>query len=222
MSDAVKRRSYDASGRRRRAQETRRRILDVARQLFVESGFAATTMAEIASAADVSVETVYAGFGTKSNLLKVVWDVTIAGDDEPVPIMERPALRAVRAEPDPERALRRYAAFVAETAPRTFPVMSVVLLAAASDGSIAELAEELAGQRLTGMAAFAHQLAESGRLAISEADARDLLWTLNSAQVYDLLVVQRGWPLRRFEEFLGDTWTQTLLRRREDTVSTRS
>ena len=211
MGSGVKRRRYDSSGRRSRARATRLQILEAARRLFVDRGYAATTMTDIAAAAGVSVETVYGGFRTKANLLKVVWDVTIAGDDEPVPLMERPAILAIRAETDPERALRRYATFVAETAPRTAPVQSVIVTAAAADPAIADLAEELSNQRLTGLTAFARQLAGTGRLGVPQDQARDLLWTLNSAQVYDLLVVQREWPLQRYETFLAQTWTSTLL-----------
>ncbi len=75
------------------------------RRLFVEAGYAATKMTDVAAAAEVSVELVYGAFGTKANLLKTVFEVTIAGDDEPVPLMQRPALLAIRAEPDPARAL---------------------------------------------------------------------------------------------------------------------
>lgn len=211
MNGEVKRRRYDASGRRAQARRTRRQILAVARRLFVERGYVATKMTDIAAATGVSVELVYGAFRTKANLLKTVFDVTIAGDDEPVPLMERPPLLAVRAEPDPSRALRMYAAFVAETAPRVYPVHLVVLTAANSEPSVAALADELAAQRLTGMTMFARQLHASGRLTVPQEEARDLLWTLNAPQVYELLVLQRGWHLARYERFLADTWTQALI-----------
>lgn len=211
MSGEVKRRSYDASGRQAQARRTRRQIVDTARRLFVEAGYAATKMTDVAADADVSVELVYGAFGTKANLLKTVFDVTIAGDDEPVPLMQRPALLAIRAEPDPARALRLYAAFVAQTAPRAYPVLLVVLSATAGEPAVAALADELAAQRLTGMTLFAKQLRDSGRLAVSADEARDLLWTHNSPQVYDLLVGQRGWSLTRYEQFLADTWIHLLI-----------
>ena len=211
MSREVKRRHYDASGRRAQARRTRRQVVATAHRLFVECGYVATTMTDIAAAAGVSVELVYGAFKTKANLLKTVFDVTIAGDDEPVPLMERPALLAVRAEPDPSRALHRYAAFVAEIAPRVYPVHLVVLTAATSDAGVAALADELATQRLTGMTMFARQLHLSGGLAVPEDEARDLLWTLNAPQVYELFVLQRGWSLARYERFLADTWTYTLI-----------
>lgn len=186
-------------------------VLDAARRLFVDRGYAATKMTDVAAEAGVSVELVYGAFRSKANLLETVFDVTIAGDDEPVALMERPGLLAVRNEADPARALRRYAAFVAETAPRIAPVLLVVLTAASSDPTVAELAEDLAAQRLTGMTLFAQQLLDSGRLKVPQEEARDILWALNSAQMYDLLVVQRGWSLQRFETFLGDTWIELLL-----------
>lgn len=211
MGGEVKRRRYDASGRRAQARRTRWQIIATARRLFVERGYAGTKMTDIATASAVSVELVYGAFGTKANLLKTVFDVTIAGDDEPVPLMQRPALLAIRAEPDPARALHMYAAFVADTAPRAYPVHLVVLTATSSEPSVAALADELATQRLTGMTMFARQLHASGRLAVSQDEARDLLWTLNAPQVYELFVLQRGWHLARYERFLADTWTHALI-----------
>ena len=207
----VKRRKYDATRRREQARRTRLDIIEAARRLFVERGYAATRMTDVAGAAGVAVETLYAGFRSKANLLKTTFDVTIAGDDEPVPVADRPAIQAIRAEPDPARALALYATFVATTAPRAYPLALIVLAAARSDASVRELADELSAQRLAGMTAFAHQLADTGQLVVSVDEARDLLWTLNSPQVYDLLVQQRGWSHKDFETFLARTWVQGLL-----------
>jgi AcrR family transcriptional regulator len=211
MSDRVNRRRYDATGRRERARQTRLEVVAVAKDLFVQHGYTATKMSDVAAAAGVSVELLYSAFGSKPALLKTVFDVTIAGDDTPVSVMDRPELLAVRAEADPVRALRLYAHFVAQTASRAYPVQLVVLSAASSDPVVASIADDLSAQRLHGMTMFAAQLARSGRLAVPEDQARDLLWTLNSVQVYDLLVVQRGWTLDSYERLLGDTWTSALL-----------
>lgn len=211
MTGPVKRRAYDASGRKERARQTRRQVLDAARRLFVRHGYAETRMTDVATAADVSVELIYGAFGSKADLLKTVFDVTIAGDDEPVALMDRPALLEVRREPDPERALRLYAAFVAEAVPLVAPVHLVILQAALSEHSIAALSEELDAQRLRGMTLFAEHLGASARLAIPQDEARDLLWTLNSVRVFELLVEQRGWGLDRYEAFLADTWVHQLL-----------
>src|SRR4051794_4917791 len=93
-------RSYDASGRRAQARERRLAVVLAARDLFERNGFRATTIAAIAERAGVSAESIYKTFGTKAELAKAVFDVVIAGDDEPVAVADRPAMRAVRDEPD--------------------------------------------------------------------------------------------------------------------------
>ena len=110
-SDAVKpRRRYDNRRREEQALQARRRILDAAYRLFLDQGYPGTTMAAVAGAAGVSVETVYKSFGTKAALAKKVWDVTLVGDDQPVPLARRPEFTAITAEPDPRRKLAAYAA----------------------------------------------------------------------------------------------------------------
>jgi AcrR family transcriptional regulator len=119
MSSPVKpRRRYDASRRQEQARRSRWAVLQAARRLFLEHGYAATTMPAIATAAGVSVQSVYKAFGNKPALLKTVFDVAIAGDDEPVPMLQRAALGRIRAEPDPRRKLSLYGEFVAEVSPR--------------------------------------------------------------------------------------------------------
>ncbi|MGH9185034.1 MAG: TetR/AcrR family transcriptional regulator [Acidimicrobiales bacterium] len=125
MSSPVKpRRRYDSSGRQEQARRNRRAVLQAARQLFLERGFAATTMPAIASAAGVSVQTVYKAFGNKPRLAKALFDVAMAGDDEPVPMLQRASLERVRTEPDPRTKLRLYGEFLAEVAPRHVPSSS--------------------------------------------------------------------------------------------------
>src|SRR5262245_11953732 len=91
--------------RAEQARATRRRIIGRARQLFLEQGYAATTVDQIAAAAGVAVQTVYFHFGSKRTVLKEVMDVAAVGDYEPVPLLDRPWLREVRDQPDPRRAL---------------------------------------------------------------------------------------------------------------------
>ena len=118
MSSPVKpRRRYDSRGRQEQAGRSRWAMLQAARRLFLDQGYAATTMPAIAAAAGVSVQSVYKAFGNKPALLKAVFDVAIAGDDEPVPVLQREALGRVRAEPDPYRKLSLYGEFVAEVSP---------------------------------------------------------------------------------------------------------
>jgi AcrR family transcriptional regulator len=214
MSSPVKpRRRYDASGRQAQARQSRRAMLQAARDLFLGRGYAATTMPAIAAAAGVSVQSVYKAFGNKPALLKAVFDVAIAGDDEPVPVLQRAALGRVRAEPDPRRKLVLYGEFVAEVSPRHVPIQLLARAAATSDPEAASVWEELGAERLAGMTLFARALDQEGHLRpdVSMEEARDLLWSCNSPELYELLVLQRGWTPQRYGRWLADTLTAALL-----------
>jgi AcrR family transcriptional regulator len=183
------------------------------RELFLERGYAATTMPAVAATAGVSVQSVYKAFGNKPALLKAVFDVAIAGDDEPVPVLQRAALGRVRDEPDPRRKLQLYGEFVAEVTPRHVPIQLLARAAAAIDPEAAGVWEQLQAERLAGMTLFARALDAEGHLrpGVSVEEARDLLWTCNSPESYDLLVLQRGWTPRRYGRWLADTLTAALL-----------
>lgn len=215
MSSDVKppRRRYNASGRRRQAIRSRSAMLQAARRLFLGRGYSATTMPAVAAAAGVSVQSVYKAFGNKPALLKAVFDVAIAGDDEPVPMLQRAALGRVRAEPDPRRKLALYGDFVAEVSPRHVPIQLLARAAAATDPEAAAVWEQLQAERLTGMTIFARALHEEGHLRpdVSMEEARDLLWSHNSPELWDLLVLQRGWTPERYGRWLAATLTAALL-----------
>jgi AcrR family transcriptional regulator len=213
MPGTVKRRSYDSSRRREQAQRARARTLDAARRAFLDRGYAATTVAGIAADADVSVETVYKAFGNKPGLLKAVFDVAVAGDDAPVAIMDRSWVAAITAESDPRVKLRMYAAQLAELMPRTAPVQLVVRAAATVDTDIERVWRQMQDERLAGMAAFAGHLHAAGHLRedLTADDARDVLWTYNSVELYELLVLERGWNARRYEDFLAAALASALL-----------
>ena len=214
MSSPVKpRRRYDASGRQEQARRSRWAMLQAARRLFLEQGYAATTMPAVAAAAGVSVQSVYKAFGNKPSLLKTVFDVAIAGNDEPVPVLQRAALGRVRAEPDPRRKLSLYGEFVAEVTPRHVPIQLLARAAAATDPGAAGVWEQLQAERLAGMGLFATALHQEGHLrpGVSVEEARDMLWTCNSPEVYELLVIQRGWTPQRYGRWVADTLTAALL-----------
>src|SRR5215467_913259 len=165
MSPPVKpRRRYDSSRRQEQARDNRWAVLQTARQLFLEHGFAATTMPAIASAAGVSVQTVYNAFGNKPRLAKAVFDIAIAGDDEPVPMLQRASLGRVRDAPDPRARFRLYGEFLAEVAPRHVPIQLVIRDAAASDPDAREVWAQLQAERLNGMTVFAQALHDDGHL----------------------------------------------------------
>jgi AcrR family transcriptional regulator len=206
-------RSYDSSRRQAQARQTRLAVLDAARRLFLELGFSSTTMAAVAADADVSVETIYKLFGNKPGLVKAVFDVAIVGDDEPIPLMQREFVQRNIAEPDPRKKLIAYGAHLAVVSPRACPIQLVVRDAAATDAGAAEVWARLQTERLTGMTVFARHLREGGHLrkGVTMEEARDVLWTHNSVELWDLLVNQRQWSSKRFGKWIGQQLIAALL-----------
>src|SRR5688572_17269567 len=141
MAKPVKR-SYDASGRQARAQETRQRIIDVALDLFLSQGYGRTTIADIARGADVSVETIYSAFGNKAALLRKVWFVRVRGDDQDVRLLYRPEIQEMLAEPDLVTRLRRHAVVITPVFRRFVPLLRALDAAAASEPSAADMVAE--------------------------------------------------------------------------------
>ena len=214
MAGGVKpRRRYDTSGRRETARRNRRNVLAAARRQFLETGYAGTTLAAIAAEAGVSVETIYKGFRNKPGLLKAVFDVAVVGDDEPVPLQQRDSVRRNMAEPDPRRKLAAYADHLAELQPRAAPVQLLARSAAATDDEIEAVWHQMREERLMGMTAFARHLDEHGHLrtGVSVEEARDILWTYNSPDLYELVVLQRGWSPARYARWIEASLVAALL-----------
>lgn len=206
-------RVYDSSRRREQARRARAEVLREARRRFLDDGYAATTLGAIADAAGVSVETVYKGFGNKAGLLKAVFDVAIVGDDEPVPLVERDMVAQINAEPDGHQKLRIYCGGYVERAARAVPVHLLARDAAATDPAAAGVLEQFQRERLTGMTAFAAHLRDANvlRRGVTAGEARDVLWVHTSAELWDLLVQQRGWKPERFGRWLHQQLVAALL-----------
>ena len=212
MSETVKgHRKYDATSRHEQAGASRRRVLATATQMFLTRGYAGTTVPAVARAAGVSSQNVYKAFGNKPGLLKAVFDAAMAGDDETLTMMQRPALTRIREEPDPREKLRLYGRFVSDTAPRHTPIQLLVRDAAGTNAEAARLWDLLCAERLHGMTMFARGLAEHLRDDVTVDDARDLLWTHNSPELYDLLVNARGWSPARFGQWMSVSLAAALL-----------
>jgi len=204
-------RRYDSSRRQARAQESRAAVLRAALDRFLEQGYASTTIAQVADDADVSVETVYKTFGNKAGLLKAVFDVAVAGDDEPVPMVERDDIQRVIAEPDAARKLALYFEHFVDTMPRTAPVQLLVRDAAATNDDANAVWRQLRREQLEAMTQFARDLDATGQLRVPATTARDLLWTYHSLELYELLVLERGWSRKRYRAFLLDALVAALL-----------
>ena len=216
MTEDVKpRRRYDSTRRQAQAAQTRQDILAAAHRLVLERGYAGTTLAAIARAAGVVVETVYRAWGSKAELFKAVVRAAVAGgaNRAQVPVEQRPAIAAVIAETDPHRQLELYAATQPGIHARAGPLLRVLVGAAAADPELARLWAQIEDERLNGLARFAQLLADRGvlRPGLSVEEARDLLWTLNSLAVHDLLVLQRGWSPERYRDWLAATLASALL-----------
>ena len=207
-------RRYSMALRDEQLAATRRRILDAAGRLFTEHGYLATTLAAIAEAAGVSVQTIYNLVGGKPALLKTVLDVTLAGDDEPMPIAERPMGRAVVAATDGRECLARYAIVARILGERALALTTMLLAQAATgDADLRELADTAEAQRATGSRAIAKHVAERFglRAGLDTSAAADIVWTLTAPEIADRLVNRRGWGWARYEKWLGTTMADALL-----------
>jgi len=206
-------RSYRSPAREEQARHTRRAIVDAAHRLFLADGFATTTIPRVAADAGVSVQTVYKAFGNKALLAKAVFDVAIAGDHDEAPVVDRERLQRVRSEKDPGRMMELYGDFLAQVAPHHVPMQLVVRDAAATHPDAAALWAELQAERLAGMTRFAADLARAGSLrqGVTRTHARDVLWTYNSAEIFQLLVLERRWSPRRYGAWVAAALTSALL-----------
>lgn len=211
MSKAVKR-QYDSSRRQEQARQTSRAVLKAAHDLFVANGYGRTTIADVARAAGVSPETIYATFKNKATLLHRVWDVTVGGDDEEVVFHDRPEVRAIRGEPDLARRLRLQAPLSTATARRMAPFTRAVEGAAASEPAAAEMLAEMNRQRYEGIGVMAGEAAKTGQLKVSEQECRDFMWAMTDGHLWHQLVVDRGWSDEKFATWLGDMWVAALVK----------
>jgi AcrR family transcriptional regulator len=213
VSDARTSRTYRSPRRQEGARQTRRAILDAAAELFVACGYGGTSVDAIAERAGVSKPTVFSAVGNKATLLKVVRDVAMAGDDEPVPVMQRPAYVELLAESDPYRTVRLLARNTTALLSRYSALDEVLHGAADSDTDLRELWAASEGQRRAAAANYVRNLAGKGPLkpGLEVEAAVDLVWLSIAPTNYFRLVLTRGWSDDRFEQWLGDVLTYHLL-----------
>jgi AcrR family transcriptional regulator len=209
---AVKRR-YESTRRQEQARQTRRAILGAAGKLFVDPGYAATPLTAVAAEAGVAIQTVYAVFGSKRQLLSELIDVSVAGDDEPMALPDRPFVADIRALADPRAKLTRFARHLTETHARQADVMIALAGAATADPDAAEIWRKNIEERRQGMAMFAADLAATGRLRPDQDVDRvaDILWLAMDVRNYDWLVRQRDWSLEQYQRWYVDTVAAAIL-----------
>jgi AcrR family transcriptional regulator len=212
IMDTVKpKRRYDSSGRQAQARRARQVILDAAQRQFLEGGYAATTIAAIAAAAGVSVETIYKAFGGKPGLVRAIYQRGLEGQQS-VPAFQRSDAMRER-ETDPRAIMRHWGALASEVGSVVSPIVRLVRAAAASDPDRAALLGAANDDRERRARHHARFLKQRGYLreGITLDQATDILWTCTSDELYDLLVTQRGWSASRFARFLADYLIAALL-----------
>jgi AcrR family transcriptional regulator len=207
-----RKREYDSTGRLAQAERNRDVVLDVAEQLFLTAGYATTTIATIAAAAGVSVEMIYKAFGGKAGLVRAIRARGLAGEG-PIPAEQR-SDRLRLNERDPHRLIAHWGTLTTEVAPKVSPILLLVRSTAATDPEMATLLDEMDADRLRRMTVNARQLHDAGQLrpGVTLADAVDTLWTYSSPELYELLVLRRGWTLKRYGRFIADAMSAALLR----------
>ena len=212
MGNVKGKRRYDSSGRAEQARRSRDAVLREAERLFLERGYAGTTVAAIAAEAGVSVETIYKAFGGKAGLVRAIYDRGLIGTAA-VPAYQRSDEMRAR-ETDPTTIMREWGLLTAEVAALVTPIRLLIRSAAAADPEMATLLEDSDAERLERMLHHARFLHERGYLRedVTLAEAADILWTCSSAEIYELLVMRRNWSPQRFAHYITDFMITSLLR----------
>lgn len=211
MAPVKPKRGYHSPRRTEQARQTRAAVVEVARRLFLRDGFAATTIATIAAQAGVSVETIYKAFGGKPGLVRAICATALVGQG-PVPAETRSDELQAQ-QPDPRKIIRGWGKLTLEVAPRIAPVLLLIRSAAATDPEMAALRVEMDTSRLIRMTSNARNLAEAGHLRddLTVEHAGEVLWAYSSPELYELLVLDRGWPAERYGSFIADAMIAALL-----------
>jgi AcrR family transcriptional regulator len=195
---------YDNRLRQETARNTRARVLEAANRAFLTRGFGGTTIRQVAEDAGVSQETIYKTFGGKAGLLKSVYDVSLAGDDDDVPLAQRPEAIAVREARSPDAAATAYAELAQSISRRIDPLLRVIRGAGDTDKALAEFVSTTDTERHTGSQFYVRHWASKGwlRQDITVDHAIDTVWALNSTQPRWLLL-DHGWTEDEYTRWLA-------------------
>ena len=206
-------RTYDGSRRTAASRATQREVVEAARRLFLESGYPATTMAQIADESGVPPATIYRLFGSKRGILKALLDVAFGGDDEAIEFQHRPEVRDAFTAEDPGRMLDAFAHVLRGVMRRAGTLQHVLATSAVVDEEAAEMLEVTRQQRHTGQSRIVRELARRKVLlpGLTQAEAADIVYTLMSPEVYRILTAQRGWSEDQYEAWLARTLRAQLL-----------
>ena len=214
MADDVKsRRRYSSEVRTAQAAATRHAVLEAARALFTEHGYARTCIAAIAARAGVAVDTVYAAAGRKPALLRELVETSLSGTDHAVPAEQRDYVVRFRAASSAREKIAIYAAAVSQIGVRLAPIHLALAEASTTDRDCAALRAEIDARRANNMRLLAADLRATGELRpdLTDDEVADIVWSMNAAEYRALLVGGRGWSAERFGAWLADAWTRLLI-----------
>lgn len=206
-------RVYNSSRRKEQALQTRRQIVEAARSLFIARGYAGATIEAIAQEAGVAPETVYAAFGNKRAILAKLMDVSLVGDDRPIPLFDREGPQAVVRETDQRRQIEMFVDDIYEIMSRMAPLFDLMRVAAKTEPDIAAMFQNMLDGRVQGMMFFVRALMKNGPLrdGLTPEAAAETVWALTSGEVFILLNVNRSWPEEKHKRWLVEVLTRLLL-----------
>jgi AcrR family transcriptional regulator len=212
MPRPKRRRRYDSTIRKEKAESSRARVLDSARDAFLRQGYPATTITEIAKVAAVSPETIYKAFGGKAGIVRALYERALEGRGAtPAPARSDASSETAA---DGRALVAKWGELLAEVSPLVSPIMLLVRSAASSDPALAELVRDSDAERLERMRLNARRLSRRGflRRDVSIARAADVMWMWTSEEIYDLFVVRRGWSPAALGAHVAEMLAAALLR----------
>jgi AcrR family transcriptional regulator len=204
-------RKYSSAVREEQAARTRTRILDAASALFLERGYARTTMKDIAAQADVARDTVHAIFGSKARVLTSLIDVRLVPDGTVANVTQRPDAQAIKDEIDQRKQIELFAKFIAGISTELRPLFEILRTASAVEPEMAKVFQEMDRFRLSNMRTYARWIAARGPLRVSSRQAGEIIWALASLDVGRMLCDELGWTESQHARWLSDTLVRTLL-----------
>lgn len=211
VASSVKR-EYDNERRTAQSQDTKQRILEAARQLLMAKGYRATTVAQVARAAGVHHDTIYALVGRKPEILRELIEMAISGADGPVAPEEREYVQRMLAEPDPRQKLAIYASAIRAIQTRMAPLLNALRDASSTEPEAEQVWKAISERRAANMRRLVADLGEGVlRPGLSDDIAADIIWATASSEVFLLMTTERRWPLEHYEDWLSDTWCRLLL-----------
>lgn len=206
-------RAYNSAKRQAQAHQTRRQILEAARESFEKNGYSGATLDAIAEKAGVAPETIFAVFGNKRSILAELVDLAVGGDNLPVPLLQRPGPQTVMREQEPRRQLHMFAYDIAHILARVAPLFEIMRMAAKTEPEIAELLQTRLANRLDNLGRFVQHVARHTALreGLGVEQATETVWAITSPELFRLLTVDRGWSQEQYSEWLGDALVRLLL-----------